>query len=151
MIFRNATKEDLPSIVQLLATDTLGAKRENYADPLPKSYYDAFDIINADENQELIVLEKEGIIIGTMQLSYLQYLTYQGGMRAQIEAVRIRENERGKGVGKQLFEWAIQRAKQKGAHLIQLTTDASRDDALEFYKSLGFKHTHAGMKMHFTV
>jgi len=82
-------------------------------------------------------------------LSYIQYLTYQGGIRAQIEAVRIRKDKRGLGYGKRMFEWAISRAKEKNAHLIQLTTDKKRPEAIDFYKQLGFKQSHEGMKLFF--
>jgi len=114
MNFRKATKKDVSFIVKMIANDALGKLREDYQEPLPTVYYDAFENINKDPNQELNVVEDENAeIIGTLQMSYLQYLTYQGGIRAQIEAVRIREDLRGKGVGKILFEWAIERAKQK--------------------------------------
>ena len=148
--FRKATKEDLSSIMQLIAADKLGAQREDYQDPLPTSYLEAFKNINEDFNQELIVVENDELeIVGTLQLSFIQYLTYQGGIRAQIESVRIRKDQRNKGLGRQLFEWAIARAKQRGAHLIQLTTDKKRPEALSFYKSLGFVASHDGMKLHF--
>ena len=102
-----------------------------------------------DKNQELVILENDNNdIIGTLQLTFIPYLTYQGGIRAQIEAVRIHNNFRGKGFGKLLFEWAINRSRQKGAHLVQLTTDKQRPDAIEFYKALGFKDSHIGMKLH---
>lgn len=105
--------------------------------------------INADENQELIVVENDkSEIIGTLQLSFIQYLTYRGGIRAQIEAVRIRKDKRGLGIGKAMFEWAINRAKERNAHLLQLTTDKKRPEALTFYESLGFEATHEGMKIH---
>ena len=128
----------------------MGKLRENFTNPLPEIYYFAFEKITNDNNQELIVLEnKNGEIIGTLQLSFLQYLTYQGGIRAQIEAVRIREDQRGKGIGEKMFNWAIQRAKERKAHLIQLTTDKKRKNALKFYEKLGFKASHEGMKLHF--
>lgn len=150
MIFRKATKKDVPFIVQLIADDKLGKQRENYKEPLPDSYFKAFENINADPNQELIVVENDDLeIVGTLQLSFIQYLTYQGGIRAQIEAVRIHKNYRGKGLGKQLFEWAINRAKQRNAHVLQLTTDKKRPEALAFYKNLGFIASHEGMKLHF--
>ncbi|RLD29137.1 MAG: GNAT family N-acetyltransferase [Bacteroidetes bacterium] len=150
MIFRKATEKDVPFIVQLIADDKLGKLRENYQEPLPESYINAFKNINSDSNQELIVVENEALkIIGTLQLSFIQYLTYQGGIRAQIEAVRIRKNFRGKGLGKQLFEWAISRAKQRKAHVLQLTTDKKRPKAISFYKNLGFVDSHEGMKLHF--
>ncbi len=151
MKYRPANKEDLPFIVAMIAHDKLGMLREDYKDPLPEKYYQAFQNIDADQNQELIVIENDaGEIIGTMQLSFIQYLTYQGGIRAQIEAVRIREDQRGKGVGENLFLWAIERAKERGAHLLQLTTDKKRPEAIQFYKKLGFKDSHEGMKLHFT-
>jgi GNAT superfamily N-acetyltransferase len=149
MTFRKAIKADVPLIVQMLANDKLGRLREDYQEPLPETYYAAFEKIDADPNQELIVVEKEGEVIGTLQLSFIQYLTYQGGIRAQIEAVRIREDLRGEGIGQQMFEWAITRAKERKTHILQLTTDKSRPDALHFYEKLGFKATHEGMKLHF--
>ncbi|ADB39252.1 GNAT family N-acetyltransferase [Spirosoma linguale] len=149
MRFRKATQEDIPIIVQMLADDALGQIREDFKMPLPNSYYQAFVNIENDPNQELVVVENElGETIGTLQLSFIQYLTYKGGIRAQIEAVRIHKNHRGEGIGKKFFMWAIERSKQRGAHLLQLTTDKQRPDALLFYESLGFKATHEGMKLH---
>lgn len=149
MTFRKATRDDIPFIVEMLANDALGKLRENYQTPLPQGYYNAFNNINKDENQELIVIEAdEKSIIGTLQLSFIQYLTYQGGIRAQIEAVRIRKDQRNKGIGEQLFKWAINRARERGAHLLQLTTDKKRPEALHFYEKLGFIASHEGLKLH---
>ena len=150
MNFRKATKNDVSIIVEMIADDKLGKKRENFQNPLPKEYLNAFKKISSDENQELIVVENEkSEIIGTFQLSFIQYLTYRGGIRAQIEAVRIRKDKRGIGIGKIMFEWAINRAKERKAHLLQLTTDKKRPKAIKFYENLGFKATHEGMKMYF--
>lgn len=150
MKFRKAVRGDVPSIVQLLANDKLGQLRENYREPLPDVYYDAFEKISHDPNQELVVVENESEeIIGTLQLSFIQYLTYQGGIRAQIEAVRVREDSRGEGIGQQLFQWAINRAKARNAHLLQLTSDKKRPEAIHFYEKLGFVASHEGMKIHF--
>ncbi|MFC4723528.1 GNAT family N-acetyltransferase [Geojedonia litorea] len=149
MIFRKATLNDVPILVQLLADDKLGMTRENYQIPLPQSYLKAFEKINADPNQELMVVENDtSEIIGTLQLSFIQYLTYRGGIRAQIEAVRIRKDHRGLGIGKTMMEWAIKRAKEKQAHVLQLTTDKKRPDAIKFYEGLGFVASHEGMKLH---
>ena len=75
-------------------------------------------------------------------------MTYRGGLRAQIEAVRIYKKFRAKGFGKKIFKWVIKRSADKGAHLVQLMTDKQRPDAIEFYKALGFKDSHIGMKLH---
>ncbi len=150
MNIRKAERKDLEFIVKMIADDLLGQKRENFKIPLPKEYLDAFERIQSDENQELIVVEDENAeVIGTLQLSFIQYLTYQGGIRAQIEAVRIRKDKRGLGLGKLLFVWAIDRSKERKAHVLQLTTDKHRPDAIRFYEDFGFKATHEGMKLHF--
>ena len=150
MKFRKAKREDVPFIVEMLANDKLGQLRENYNDPLPDNYYRAFDNIDKDPNQELIVIEDdEKGIIGTLQLTFIQYLTYQGGIRAQIEAVRVREDMTGQGIGEKLFRWAIEQAKEKGAHLLQLTSNKKRPEAIKFYKKLGFIASHEGMKLLF--
>lgn len=151
MKFRKATRQDLPAIVEMLANDPLGKVREDFRSPLPQSYFDAFAQIDADQNQELMVVEQaDGTVIGTLQLSFIPYLTYRGGVRAQIEAVRIHASQRGQGIGEQLFRWAIDRARQRGAHVLQLTTDKKRPKALKFYQKLGFTASHEGMKLHFS-
>ena len=151
MTFREATEKDVAAIVGMLADDALGQPRETFKIPLPQEYLNAFNNINRDSNQELIVVEDDSLeIIGTMQLTFIQYLTYKGGIRAQIEAVRIRKDKRGQGLGKTMFEWAINRAKSRKAHVLQLTTNKRRPKAIAFYENLGFTATHEGMKMHFT-
>lgn len=149
MIFREARQDDLPEIIKLLANDKLGKQREDFSVPLPEEYLKAFDKIRADQNQELIVLVDEGNeIVGTLQLSFLQYLTYKGGIRAQIEAVRVKEERRGEGLGEKMITWAIERSRTRGAHMVQLTTDKKRPEALKFYEKMGFISTHEGMKLH---
>jgi len=148
--FRRATEKDIHSIVEMIADDALGKQRENFQNPLPQEYMEAFKNISSDKNQELIVLENDkSEIIGTLQLTFIQYLTYRGGIRAQIEAVRIRKDQRGLGIGKKMFEWAIERSKERKAHLLQLTTDKKRPEAIKFYEDLGFRSSHEGMKIHF--
>ena len=150
MNFRKAIRKDVEAIVAMIADDELGKSREDFQVPIPKEYLAAFENINEDDNQELIVVENENQeIIGTLQLSFIQYLTYKGGIRAQIEAVRIRKDSRGIGLGAKMFEWAIQKAKERNAHVLQLTSDKKRPEAIRFYEKLGFLATHEGMKMHF--
>lgn len=149
MIFRKATKADVPDIVEMLANDPLGALREDLQHP--QKYEQAFDRIDKGDNQELIVVENEnGEIIGTFQLTFIQYLTHQGSIRVQIESVRVRDDQRGKGIGEKMFRWALDHAKEKGAHLVQLTSDKKRPDAIRFYEKLGFVASHEGLKQWIT-
>lgn len=145
--FREANEQDLDSIIQLLADDVLGQQRERYENPLPDCYRATFQDIHSDPNNELIVACVREEVVGVMQLTFTPYLTYQGGWRATIEGVRTSSTTRGQGIGTKLIKWGIQRAKERGCHLVQLTTDKKREDALRFYEQIGFVATHEGMKL----
>ena len=145
--FRLATRADVPSIVRMLADDDLGSQRERCEDPLPESYYFAFEEIHDDPNHELIVVERNGEVIGTLHLLFLPSMSFRGGLRAQIESVRVDKRVQGQGIGSQMMKWTLERAKQRGAHVVQLTTHKSRLDAHRFYERLGVKGTHLGMKL----
>ena len=150
MTFRKAIEKDLSAIVEMMADDVLGKTRENFKNPLPIEYLTAFEKIILDVNQELIVVENDNFeVIGTLQLTFIQYLNYCGTLRAQIENVVIRKDQRGLGIGKMMFEWAIARAKEKNVGILQLTSDKQRPRAIKFYEDLGFKASHEGMKLHF--
>lgn len=148
LTFRRATRADVPDIVRLLADDDLGQQRERYETPLPQVYYTAFEEIDQDIHNQLVVVEQNGAIIGTLQLTFLPSLSFQGGKRAQIESVRVDGRFRGQGIGQKLCQWAIEQARQAGCHTVQLTTHASRADAHRFYQRLGFVPSHVGMKLH---
>ncbi len=147
LTIRRARRDDLPSIVRMLADDELGRQREKLENPLPKSYYAAFEIIEGDPNHELIVAGMNGEVIGTLHLMFLPSISFQGGLRAQIESVRVDANYRSQGIGNKMMQWAIERAKERGAHVVQLTTHLTRKDAHRFYERLGFKGSHLGMKL----
>jgi GNAT superfamily N-acetyltransferase len=145
--FRRATRADAPRIIAMLADDAIGATRESYADPLPDVYWEAFAQIDADPRQYLVVAEIDGRVVGTLQLTFIPYLTHRGSSRALIEGVRVDSNQRGGGVGRLMVAWAIEEARRHGCQMLQLTTDKRRTEAQRFYESLGFVSTHEGMKL----
>ncbi len=147
LFIRRARRDDVREIVRMLADDPLGSQRERFQDPLPQTYYDAFEEIDADAHHELVVIEKGGEVVGTLQLTFLPGIARQGGKRAQIEAVHVASGCRGQGIGQALLAWAVDRARQEGCRLVQLTTDKSRRDAHRFYERLGFVSSHEGMKL----
>lgn len=144
---RPARREDVAAIVGLLADDAIGAEREDARDPLPEEYYAAFEAIDGDPNQELVVFEVAGRVAGTLQLTIIPNLTYRGRRRALIEGVRMSREDRGSGQGAKLVRWAIARAHDRGCHLVQLTSDKRRSEAIAFNERLGFVATHEGMKL----
>jgi GNAT superfamily N-acetyltransferase len=145
MTIRKARKSDVGDIMFLLANDSLGALREDVHSP--EKYRLAFDIIDKDKNQELMVVEDDkGVLVGTFQLTFIQYLTHQGSVRVQVESVRVKEDQRGKGIGEKVFQWIIDHARRNGAQIVQLTSDKKRPDAIRFYRKLGFVDSHEGLK-----
>ncbi len=151
--YHTATQDDLTHIIKMLADDQLGSTREDPSLPIHQQYLDTFAIINADPNNELIVLKSDDsanpAVMGILQLTYIPYLTYKGSWRCLIEGVRIHQDFRGRGLGTKLFEWAIDRAKQRGCNIVQLTSNKKRNEAIRFYESLGFEATHEGFKLFF--
>ena len=144
--FRVASSDDLPAIVRLLADDFLGQQREDLSEPLNENYIKAFREIEADPNNELIVAELDGKVIGTLQLVVTPSLSYRGSKRSIVESVRVDSSLRGKGIGREMMLWAIERAKQRGCVSMHLTSHNDRTDAHRFYESLGFSKSHTGMK-----
>lgn len=145
--YRRATRVDVPAIVALLADDILGATREDNQFNFSNRYYEAFTEIDADKNQYLCVVEENGNIVGTLQLSFIPGLARGGAKRGQIEAVRIAAERRGQRLGEEMFAWAVEKCRSNGCSIVQLTTDKSRPDAHRFYDRLGFEPTHIGYKM----
>lgn len=146
--FRSAKRNDLDAIVALLARDDLGRTRESIQSELDNDYIAAFEAIERDPGNEVIVGEDSNGIVGTMQLSYIPNLTFQGATRCQIEGVRIADRVRGQGLGQQMIEWAIERAKDNGCRIVQLTSNKARHRAIAFYEGLGFEASHVGFKLY---
>lgn len=145
---RRATAADLPCLVALFADDELGRLREDPSLPLKQCYVDAFKRIDGDDNNQILVACEGDDVIGTLQITFTQYLSRMGCLRATIESVHVAHDKRDLGVGTILLNYAIDLAKQRGCSLVQLTTDKTRTRAHRFYERLGFEATHEGMKLH---
>src|SRR5688572_24471794 len=112
--FRRASRDDLVTIIRMLADDPLGSRREQFETPLPESYYAAFEAIDRDPNNELIVACVANEVVGIMQITFIPYLTYKRGWRALVEGVRVESRHRNHGIGKSMFQWAVNRARERG-------------------------------------
>ncbi|MFE5672658.1 GNAT family N-acetyltransferase [Agromyces sp. NPDC056523] len=147
-LVRRAHKEDVHDIVALLAADSMRASEFGSSEADQAGYVSAFEAIDADPAQMLVAVEgADGGIVGTMQLTFIPGLSRGGATRMQIEAVRVADEERGNGLGSAMIRWAIDRARERGARLVQLTSDARRADAHRFYDRLGFDASHVGFKL----
>lgn len=136
--------EDVPAVVRMLADDRLGASRESPDEP--EVYRRAFEDIDADPNQFLAVLRRGDRVVGALQLTFVPGLSRRGSTRVQVEAVRVHGGERGTGLGTAFMEWVERVARDRGAALVQFTSDRAREDAHRFYERLGYTPSHLGFK-----
>ena len=147
---RRVRREDVAIIVGMLADDPLGGSRERIEDPLPPAYFEAFEALERDANIQLVVAEdREGSVVGCLQLCILPGLSSQGASRGLIEDVRVATHCRSRGIGEQMVQWAIAEARASGCKLVELFTHRTRIDAQRFYARLGFQPSHVGMTLRF--
>jgi GNAT superfamily N-acetyltransferase len=158
VIFRIAVRADVPAILELLDDDEISRNRARtsgdaisgdglVSEDADAAAWAAFEAIDADPRNELIVADDAGSVLGTCQLTFTPSLSRRGAERMTIEAVRVRSDTRGRGIGHAMMAWALDRARERGCGLAQLTTDKRRTDAQRFYASLGFVASHEGMKI----
>ena len=145
--FRPARSGDLATVIALLADDKLGVNRESL-EGSSQAYEQAFAEIDGDPNNMIYVAEDDGLVIGCLQVTFIANLTFKGGRRALIEAVRIVDSHQGQGLGQRLMEHAIDLARERDCRIVQLTSNKERDDAIRFYEQLGFQPSHVGFKLY---
>ncbi|WP_073706637.1 GNAT family N-acetyltransferase [Glutamicibacter sp. 0426] len=151
-LLREAKAVDLGQIIDLMADDDIRRAEHQGAEEDTEQYLHAFNQIDADPAHSLIVVEaQDGTLVGTMQLTILPGLARRGATRMQIEAVRVTSALRGRGLGTAMIRWAISEAGNKKVQLVQLTSDAQRNDAHRFYEALGFTASHVGFKMRLPI
>jgi GNAT superfamily N-acetyltransferase len=144
---RTAVRADVPAVVALLADDDLGRTRETPPDGDLSPYLRAFELLDADPGELLVVAVLDGEVVATLQLSVIPGLSRGGALRAQLEAVRVAGRRQGTGLGTALVGWAIDEARRRGCALVQLTSDKRRTDAHRFYERLGVRASHEGLKL----
>ena len=91
--------------------------------------------IIGQEACDVIVARDGNTIVGSLTLVVFPIPT---GIRAWIEDVVVDEAARGKGVGEALNTFALQRARERGAKTVDLTSRPSREAANRLYQRLGF-------------
>ena len=97
-------------------------------------------IFSSDEVDGIVAME-EGNVLGYASIHYIKKITRKSGI---IEDVVVKENQRGKGIGKLLVKNLIEKAKKNNCDKIILS---SSEKNLKFYEKLGFKKNEFEMIM----
>jgi GNAT superfamily N-acetyltransferase len=148
--FRDAIPADIPTMIRLSHDGDARGKDTPPLDPATLNdprYRAAFEEITRDQNHRLIVAEKHGEVVGTLQISVIPGMPRFGMKRGLLENVHIRADQRGSGLGTEMVTWAIERCREAGCGMIQLTSNKVRHDAHRFYEKLGFAKSHEGFKL----
>jgi len=146
LTYRTADPDDLPFIIGLIVEDSVVVTEDRAEDAMDEDYRAALAAIDADPNEEMWIVERDGIAVGCFQLSFLPGLMRRGMWRGQIELVHVADGARNLGIGSQMMRWALDRCREKGCGMVQLTSNKKRADAHRFYERLGFARSHEGFK-----
>ena len=148
LTYRNATPADLPFILELIVEDSVIETGDDPADAMQADYVDALARITGDPGHEMFVVDEDGTPVGCFQLSYLPGLMRRGMTRGMIEVVHVAETHRNRGIGGEMMRWAVERCRERGCGMVQLTSNKKRPDAHRFYERLGFMKSHEGFKLY---
>ncbi len=100
----------------------------------PPSAHELAQVI-ADGDSALFVARVDGRIVGALTLIMFRIPT---GLKAWIEDVVVDSSARGHGVGEALNRAALERAADRGAKAVSLTSRSSREAANRLYQRIGF-------------
>ena len=129
-IIRKGDEKDLPEVLDLvkeLATyEKMPEKVDNTVELMKEEGFGKNPIF------EFQVAERAGKIIGTA-IYYTKYSTWKG-KKFYLEDLIVTESERGKKVGKALFEKCLALTKEGGFHSMLWQVIDWNDPAINFYK-----------------
>ncbi|WP_112664265.1 GNAT family N-acetyltransferase [Microvirga flavescens] len=146
LLMRRAGRDDLEAIIRLHEEDELGAHGDAWTPANVPAYEKAFAAIGASPDNLLFVAVAEGVVVGTFQLTFIPNLTGRGALRVKVESVKVRASERSQGIGARMMAHAEEVARQRGAAMLELTSNKTRKDAHRFYERIGFSRSHEGFK-----
>jgi GNAT superfamily N-acetyltransferase len=137
VIVRPATANDMDNCLALIATLT--------GKEFQIGWEETFREVLAGIRGAILVAEEDGIILGTVTISYNLAIRYSGEY-CQLEELIVDEKARGKNAGGLLVQAAINSAKKHGCvemglYLIE-TTEGNRP----FYEKYGFEYTGSEMR-----
>lgn len=127
---RQATKNDIPSIIELIKELALYEKAPHEVTITPEMLerdgfgeHPLFWVILAEENNEVL----------GMSFYYIRYSTWKGPC-LYLEDIIVKEQRRGRGIGKLLMDATIEKAKEMKVALMVWQVLNWNEPAINFYK-----------------
>ncbi len=132
---QEARHEDLPAILSLYAQPDVDNGKVL---PIDRAR-GIFARIRSYPEYKIYVAKAEDKIIGTFALLIMDNLAHVGAPSGIVEDVVVEPCWQGKGIGKQMMEFAKRRCKEMGCYKLALSSNLKREVAHRFYESLGFQ------------
>lgn len=153
MEIRRATERDIKDILRLLSQvlEIHAQIRPDIFIPGTTKYKeDELSVIIKDENRPVFVAEEEGNILGYC-FCVIKTPAFETTMKPQkslyIDDLCVDSSARSGGVGKALFEYVKERAKELGCNEITLAVWEGNDGARAFYDKMGMKPKETIMEL----
>lgn len=132
---RTGTKKDLPRALELVKELALFEKApQEVTNTVERMEQDGF---GENPIYGFFVAENQNGILG-LSLFYWRYSTWKG-KRLYLEDIIVTENERGKGVGKLLFDRTMQHTLDENCSGMMWQVLDWNEPAINFYKKYGSK------------
>ena len=114
--------------------------------------YNKNDLVSIlkDDTKRIFVYKENDKVLGHAFINILEETNmnlFEPHKTIYIDDICVDENNRGKHVGKALYEYVLKFAKDINAYNITLNVWTGNDNAYKFYESLGFKEYKKGMEI----
>ncbi|GAA3728542.1 GNAT superfamily N-acetyltransferase [Spinactinospora alkalitolerans] len=146
MIIRAAIRSDLGAILRLLRDLGDTAPAQSPTVRMSSAAVRAWTRIETDPDRSVLVAERRGQIIGTLDLIVVANLTHDAQPWAVIDNVVVDGLCRRRGVGRALMDDALDRASRAGCYKVELLSHENRHGAHDFYRSMGFENSAEGFR-----
>jgi GNAT superfamily N-acetyltransferase len=134
-VIETARNEDLESILQLLRTQLEEHDIVLTSHALERA---TRGLIEDHSLGRILTARLDGQLVGVAVISFLWTLEH-GGPAAWLDEVYVEPSRRGRGIGKQLIEAAMQVASESGCIALDLEVDAGHEAAQRLYQKMDFK------------
>jgi GNAT superfamily N-acetyltransferase len=132
---REATEADLADILSLYAQPDLDDGRVLTVEGARA----IFRRMASYPDYRLWVATRDGDVVGTFALLIMDNLAHLGAPSGIVEDVVVRRGWRGRGVGRTMMRFAMERCRARGCYKLALSSHLARERAHEFYEALGFE------------
>ena len=141
--YRAASVADLPAIDRIFRTSFCDTFAHLYSDEdlsafLSKFTAEAWRSEMEDSAYSFRIAEDEGEAVGYLKLGPSTLPVETGASATELRQLYVLKAHHGTGVARELIDWGLHEAKQRGAEELYLTVYVDNRRARRFYERYGF-------------